>query len=1436
GICDDMSLNFYLVVYDDIRGIACRRVGDASEPFSRYSPVFWTSNTTFIDSLFSLEEERLYESHIHLQPPVAENHSYGHSPLIEDEAILRILNINSCYDLVIPDLIGSSINTRHVEGRIWHYANGTFGFGFLRNNFIVDLKHIVVNKISSRQAMEAVSEPKIDPEKSCCAKLREKYAKLENGRNALRKAVNLLQKEYDEEIKKKETESAVRVSLENEILNLKSEISSLQKRLGSQDQNEDGERICLRTCVAEWEAEITRFRNCVAGGEAEVVRLKDILEKEKNKGVLERKKAEAEKKKATEEKTKQSSSRVSLENEISRLKSELALLQARKSTKDQDQVPLLQTRISKGDAEIRQLKDLLEKEKKRGDLEKKKVETEKKRAAETHNLVVCEKNKAEEANRLANIERKKAEECRLCLERLKAEINYLNRKLVSKRFKTEQKANKEKKHADSKMAKAEDQRKCIEQERKKTMDEKNRSNQLFKQLEEERQRNEALEKAIEDLTSARKMGLSHPISSFYTLSTETTNMMLLKEQRKLDKMHAKHSKSVAEFERMRSDSLQQEVHRLNHAFIQLTRRLNILESSTYHSIEGIDPQIKFNDSLKLQRSSMRSIHSGNEPHELYGQSKNELLKACYTTVDGFDGLRSTPVPGINTEVDSLFGGSVRDKVQNSALYSTITSSSDRTPLGSQGRGAFSVTGSPRIPGEMAVNCFNENHNLVVSENIVKCQIPGNLEDPCLKSTRDCVNDIGGEKRHTGKRKRVEDVMGAIEFLLSEDKKLRCRIEEQLSDLNNTLILKGNDQISEKKRKSTDQQTTILQQFGKANECEQSKNLVNEVGREPNIFDSAFESITNGDYMKLLELDTPSEEIYRRAMARPLSPTLPVIEMPNLKAGCSGKQIEEVFCRELTNEKDNFVTSCSFDVINIEIESNDMKYPHNLDRSVSHQAITTQSIFQKNNEDDSHIAKDSGKPCIHMFSEPSRATEVLTAMHIEKENLVASCGVSDDTVKIATKELKNSCIFGGSLQYQLSAESIFEDNNDDSSQIATDSGPFIDQFSGHSRAMKVLKGMPNCDREGAGALCTSIGGLTQERSTGFCVVYSNCKDRRSISRIISAKETCISQKEMSVQSTIFALSLKQDLMPQEKACVLFSLLLHNYSAVSSKSCLCLDSFSTHMKTVMSDEETRCKLIALCQLDTLLNLIEDFLVKGKVLVYYDISGDTHVSHNSARTMLLIEEGRTLFVSSEIATFDQLVGGSVIMASACVAFDYVASLCEASCNLLRSHQYDSSLTLTILHVFASLCGNQYLLKGNYDMIMSVVKSMVTFLERGNESTLYPRCAHCPFSEDSISLHEVMSLLLKWLESYAVQGFKDMVELVACSNNRTPLLSTSFVNETSHQVIEILSLVELVASYLKWDWIFHEIVAKLLKMVELCVSEKVSASIIILLGQLGR
>lgn len=142
GISDDKNLYFFLVAYDDIGGIACRTIGDSSKPLSDYSPVFWTSKTTFLEAPFSPEEEYLYDSRIHLRPLATADHIHEHHPLTENEVVSHILCINSSYDLVIPDLAGTSANPQDVEGRIWLYESGTFGFGFLRNHFIVDLKHI----------------------------------------------------------------------------------------------------------------------------------------------------------------------------------------------------------------------------------------------------------------------------------------------------------------------------------------------------------------------------------------------------------------------------------------------------------------------------------------------------------------------------------------------------------------------------------------------------------------------------------------------------------------------------------------------------------------------------------------------------------------------------------------------------------------------------------------------------------------------------------------------------------------------------------------------------------------------------------------------------------------------------------------------------------------------------------------------------------------------------------------------------------------------------------------------------------------------------------------------------------------------------------------------------------------------------------------------
>ncbi|KAJ0086145.1 hypothetical protein Patl1_08810 [Pistacia atlantica] len=139
GIYDDINLDFYLVAYD-IGGIICRRVGDLSSGSA--APVFWTSNTTFIESPLSPEEEYIYDSRIHHHSLTVANHTHCQCP---STMVSHIMHINSSYDLVIRDSAGTFANPRQGEGRIWHYRNGTFGFGFFWDNFIIDLKHMVLD-------------------------------------------------------------------------------------------------------------------------------------------------------------------------------------------------------------------------------------------------------------------------------------------------------------------------------------------------------------------------------------------------------------------------------------------------------------------------------------------------------------------------------------------------------------------------------------------------------------------------------------------------------------------------------------------------------------------------------------------------------------------------------------------------------------------------------------------------------------------------------------------------------------------------------------------------------------------------------------------------------------------------------------------------------------------------------------------------------------------------------------------------------------------------------------------------------------------------------------------------------------------------------------------------------------------------------------------
>ncbi|KAL8113338.1 hypothetical protein AgCh_020599 [Apium graveolens] len=236
-------------------------------------------------------------------------------------------------------------------------------------------------------------------------KLSQKLANSEEGRDFLKKAIAILEdkitkieaenRNFSEELKQEQKraedkgdekiyDQASRVMLENEISALRSEISYLKDRCSSGSEDEGEKVVILQARVSE--------------GKREINHLKGHLEKERTRAENERKVIELQLKEATdalktameemaraeklqadnerEMKTNESTIRVPLENEISSPKSQIKVLNQQALSGSQDvnmEVLLLQESICKQKPEIRQSKELLQKEKDRADSEKKKA-------------------------------------------------------------------------------------------------------------------------------------------------------------------------------------------------------------------------------------------------------------------------------------------------------------------------------------------------------------------------------------------------------------------------------------------------------------------------------------------------------------------------------------------------------------------------------------------------------------------------------------------------------------------------------------------------------------------------------------------------------------------------------------------------------------------------------------------------------------------------------------------------------------------------------------------------------------------------------------------------------------------------------------------------------------------------------------------------------
>ncbi|KAL3522894.1 hypothetical protein ACH5RR_015728 [Cinchona calisaya] len=568
-----------------------------------------------------------------------------------------------------------------------------------------------------------------------------------------------------------------------------------------------------------------------------------------------------------------------------------------------------------------------------------------------------------------------------------------------------------------------------------------------------------------------------------------------------------------------------------------------------------------------------------------------------------------------------------------------------------------------------------------------------------------------------------------------------------------------------------------------------------------------EEVFGHDYMKLVELDNNNmdESRFRQAMEKPISPLSP--SLCNIDFTSSVKSETEIATsRPLADEslykgfskaEDNMIPSCSLDVINLEIDSNE--------RSL----------------------KNLGDSKIMLFG--------------------------------ITKRLNDNC------------ESLGNNGSDDSDLICASAASVERQNS------SMLSAEPrNEDLE-------IPYERRSDRSNGFpkyCALLSNNSDSNTIYKIFRVCSDCMSQCSSNsslkffIQNILLSLRKADDLSAEEQVSAFFSLLLHYISEITNgdleKYAECdslqfINSFSQQMCAVLNDVDTRRIFLESCDMCDLVVLIEDFLLNSRILVYDDVSHELTFECDSRRKVVL--DGNCIFWSSQAASINLVSAGALLLGSICAAVDQIGFVFEVSCNIFSLKTIDSLLLLRLLHIFAYTCGSKFFILEDYGLEMSVLKCLVVLLERQNFAmdcfssvpTVLPTsmkisaCRTCPFSNGAGSVDFIVSVLLEKLQNYALfcAGRQDPGDTSHSSHHLSEVHEMRTEDDQHHgeavppnfvsdqylcYFIDILSLVELVASFMNWDWTFGNVVSRLFQMLDSCVQDDFFPAIITLLGQLGR
>ncbi|XP_020577449.1 uncharacterized protein LOC110022702 isoform X2 [Phalaenopsis equestris] len=678
-----------------------------------------------------------------------------------------------------------------------------------------------------------------------------------------------------------------------------------------------------------------------------------------------------------------------LEKQIIDLKAKISSLENIKNLKsvDKDEIGMLKARISSFQEEVKNLKELLELERKKSDCEGRKTESEKKRAAEAWKLLKDEKRIAEEQKCLLEAEKKKSEDFRLCLEKFKVEANELREWLsaetakgydAKKQIEVEKlKANGEKKRAELERTKAKKRKKLIEEERKRVSDVKMQASHLCQKLEEERKNRERIQKKLEEFSVVSNLGEGE---NNVCQTLKLAELKLLKEHLRLERKRVKHAKRVAKQEKYEKRVVAQEVHLLKQNLMQILYRLNMLDGLVSQNVGGIDD---------VQKTEYK-------PSEIqYG----DPFTCVEPTGDciGFPvsrGCCSRPKTGINSGLESPVGGSLRKKSQSSAVCSTSIHFSDRKLLGSQGRESFEISTTKlaenakhslaieKFPSEAAQIGMFKSCQIDAKDMDGSCGLNG-AGKPC--SYLSTCSAFAQVSENSPKKRKIEiytkslpsedklhsvngddvtivnDRMGNVEqFSLANCSQIpaifkdtyyrKFSQKEGQSKLckNNFDQIKNIASMSHHTGKSSVKHDDMMKAGKSMCIYNRESCCIEEVGPNSSEMDidqevmsvgnkyaflQSFENKISGGCLKLLELDNYSDELrYINALEMPISPTLPDIEMSNFQLD--------------GEDGSNAVT----DIVDLEICSDNSKSIILTSKELSNNNITQLDVFHDITQD------------------------------------------------------------------------------------------------------------------------------------------------------------------------------------------------------------------------------------------------------------------------------------------------------------------------------------------------------------------------------------------------------------------------------------------------------------------------------------------------------